>query len=1286
MAFTHVTSNSVGVDASSITQAVDVGSAANKVLVVGFTSDGDGLPTGVTYNGVAMTHAGNFTGTTFDVAIYYMINPPNGSNNVVASYGASGDYGMMWQVWSADGEISFDKTVDGPANATSINVATTQIEELVIGFFGDQEDSANARSPVSGVTERVDALGGSGAGDFGQWSGSRISTVTTNQAMGYTPDPGDADGAAIAFIEQPAKTVFATSVTSMPVSLPSGLVAGDALLAWVETRNACTWTKPSGWIQVANQAGGGSVGQLTVFKKIANGNEGATELFVASAGTTAVWQVRKVADDTEYLNPTIVGNTDIEASTGQLSGNILGNLITPTETGVIESISAYLVPTGTRNVVFGIYDASDDSLLGTTQPIAISGSGWFTGVFDTPVNVTASSNYYILANADGSFQCTIARAAETGAGRFVANAYTGAMPDPSGTANNNFRYSIFARYKFDVEASTASGDASNADPPNLSPSWGTTDLWFAVAGHAASSTAAFTAPPSGYSGFVNTGASSGGAAVSVASAYRNNSASSEDPGNFTAGGSNRWWAAATVAIRPVPPPSDDVTDDRNAKLTGSVNESSDRDAKLHGTDDITSERNAKLTGYAGEATNDERSAKLHGIDDISSVRSAKLTGGYETPQYLYWDKINEGTNNILTAVVTEINVDTPDDSSIDCELSNDGGSTWESVTAGTEHTFSSSGNDLRAKAILNASTDLLSAPTINEVSFIWTEAGSTNITSDRDAKITGFELITSERDAKLIGFDTDNNERNSKLTGFAETNSERDAKLTGSQDENDERSAKVHGIDDITSDRDAKLIGSQDDDDERSAKVHGTDNTNSDREAKLTGEQEDSDTRNAKTHGTDDITSDRNAKTTGIEADSEDRDAKLTGFDTDNEDREAKLVGTDDTESQREAKLVGNDTSDDERNAHLVGNETDNDIRDAKLIGSIDESDERNARLIGTADIFSDRNAKLIGFDTVLSERSAKLIGLAGSNDTRDAKLIGEADITSDKDAKLVGNDTEEDERNAKLHGTDDTESERNTKVVGFDTDNEERNAKLIGLEGANSDRNSKLIGNAEANEERSAVLVGSETISSLRNAKITGSDSANETRQAKLTANDTAEDDREAKLVGFENETDDRNAKLVGTDTASDTRNAETTGAQISNANRDAKTVGFESENDQREAKLVGNETSDSDRNAHLNGQTGDTSDRNAKLIGIEFANSENDAKTTGAETSSSNRNAKLTGFAIVRSIVVTVSSRRNNFSITKNEMSLLVEDNKNQVTIQSNDIQVNVSPRRNQVAIVKR
>lgn len=101
------------------------------------------------------------------------------------------------------------------------------------------------------------------------------------------------------------------------------------------------------------------------------------------------------------------------------------------------------------------------------------------------------------------------------------------------------------------EGTTASGDATNANPPNLAPSWGADDsLWVVIAGNSASGTTnTFSAAPTNYTGFQNNGTSSGGSTCDIASATRQLNASSEDPGTFSVN-NNRFWAAATVAIRP----------------------------------------------------------------------------------------------------------------------------------------------------------------------------------------------------------------------------------------------------------------------------------------------------------------------------------------------------------------------------------------------------------------------------------------------------------------------------------------------------------------------------------------------------------------------------------------------------------------------------------------------------------------------------------------------------------------------------------------------------------------
>lgn len=113
-------------------------------------------------------------------------------------------------------------------------------------------------------------------------------------------------------------TGFSTSVTSMPVNLPASISSGDLLIAIVEVRNSGTWsTIPTGWNQIFTPVAAGGVGDFTAFYKIATGSEGSTATWVASVGTTASWQTRKI---TSWH-----GTTPPEAITKNSGGSVSTN-------------------------------------------------------------------------------------------------------------------------------------------------------------------------------------------------------------------------------------------------------------------------------------------------------------------------------------------------------------------------------------------------------------------------------------------------------------------------------------------------------------------------------------------------------------------------------------------------------------------------------------------------------------------------------------------------------------------------------------------------------------------------------------------------------------------------------------------------------------------------------------------------------------------------------------------------------------------------------------------------
>lgn len=104
----------------------------------------------------------------------------------------------------------------------------------------------------------------------------------------------------------------------------------------------------------------------------------------------------------------------------------------------------------------------------------------------------------------------------------------------------------FSIYNYDttktIEYAELHNKTANADPPALTPTWGSADtLWFAI--YRQSSTAA-TAGPSGYSGFTTD--SSGKANY----AYKTSTAASENPGAFTNGSfASNEWEVFTLGIK-----------------------------------------------------------------------------------------------------------------------------------------------------------------------------------------------------------------------------------------------------------------------------------------------------------------------------------------------------------------------------------------------------------------------------------------------------------------------------------------------------------------------------------------------------------------------------------------------------------------------------------------------------------------------------------------------------------------------------------------------------------------
>lgn len=301
MAFTFDAVSSGGYDAGSSNTSHVIANHPNRVLAVAVVTE-SGVPSGVTFNGDAMTLGRNYTAGDFDVSVWYLLQPDITTANIAVTF-ASGtpDHGVMAQSWYADGAITFDKTADvsDDSSAISGSLTTAVANELLLGFWGDDDDNASARTATTGTTERHDRLGGSGAGDFGMFSGSKIAVTAGVNTMGYSDgDIGSADGVMIAFIETAdaltVTTEAATDVTNESATL-NGTVTedgGDTVTRRGFVVDTSTHTDPGDTDPDVSD-------YPTVIDESGTFGEEAFDLPASSLDETTIYYVRAFAETTE---------------------------------------------------------------------------------------------------------------------------------------------------------------------------------------------------------------------------------------------------------------------------------------------------------------------------------------------------------------------------------------------------------------------------------------------------------------------------------------------------------------------------------------------------------------------------------------------------------------------------------------------------------------------------------------------------------------------------------------------------------------------------------------------------------------------------------------------------------------------------------------------------------------------------------------------------------------------------------------------------------------------------
>lgn len=141
----------------------------------------------------------------------------------------------------------------------------------------------------------------------------------------------------------------------------------------------------------------------------------------------------------------------------------------------------------------------------------------------------------------------------------------------------------------------------------------------------------------------------------------------------------------------------------------------------------TSETRYKALVVSPDYANDKKVFVGGGRDGLDQSFS------YKYGNSVIISKIIDNTVENINVATLTATANTPTNTSITYYLSNDGGANWESVTSGSEHTFTYTGSDLRWKAVLNT-TDVAQTPSITNISITYgnTIPGTISLSSPSD--------------------------------------------------------------------------------------------------------------------------------------------------------------------------------------------------------------------------------------------------------------------------------------------------------------------------------------------------------------------------------------------------------------------------------------------------------------------------------------------------------------------------------------------------------------------------
>ena len=286
--------------ASSFSVTISAPAPGNTlVAVISTRSTSAGAVAGVVQSGVALwTRAAQSTGTAGTTTeIWYAPNLQGAGTTVTIQLAASLMAAAIVAEYSGVlGAGSVDQTANSSGGsttaATGTTATTTQALELWLGGIGLDSSAPTLGTPLGGFTSIASAqsASASAASDAKVLALEKLPGATGAAASGGTL----AGGVPATIVQRGvATTASITTAGSVTINKPSGVVAGDVMIATLTKLGSTTaLTAPSGWAVISQailRTGTTTYGAVMV--RVADGTDGANYTFPLGTTTTAVGDI-----------------------------------------------------------------------------------------------------------------------------------------------------------------------------------------------------------------------------------------------------------------------------------------------------------------------------------------------------------------------------------------------------------------------------------------------------------------------------------------------------------------------------------------------------------------------------------------------------------------------------------------------------------------------------------------------------------------------------------------------------------------------------------------------------------------------------------------------------------------------------------------------------------------------------------------------------------------------------------------------------------------------------------